>query len=629
MSIRLLADRYELLEKIGDGGMAVVYKARCRLLNRFVAVKILKPEFTRDLKIMESFRRESQAAASLSHPNIVNVYDVGKEGNISYIVMELVEGRVLSDIIKEDGPMDYKRAVEVGIQIASALSLAHKNHIIHRDVKPHNILITSDGIAKITDFGIAKAMDSTNGLGNSETVMGSVHYISPEQARGGYIDEKSDIYSLGIVLYELVTGKVPFDAENPVEVALMHINGEIIPPTKIDDSIPTVVENIIMKATNKYSINRYASADQMLEALKNSLTVANIFGSTEASQAKSNTIQEMEKDLKEKKKTSGKKRLKLNWIKLGAAILAIGLAIPASSLIFSGISSLGAGKSVEVPNVTGMTYQEAKTEIEGAKLTIKKGDEVIDYDYPSGDVVSQLPKEGESVKEGSQIFVSISKGAKTGTIPNIVGKSFQDAVFLLERYGYSQGVVTVEESNMPKDIVIRQSPEQGTDAKPVSAISIVVSEGPKSNVPNLVGLTLEEAIIALEEQKLLIGDIEYEMSEVYASGVITWQQELAPLEIVEGTKVNIKISTGNDPAGSKSIPLDIDYSRAVNQVFYLTVTVNDESGTNNIISKEQRIKENGSEIISLYGVGEGTVTVIFDNDVVMQKSVNFNTGTIE
>ncbi|MDD2216409.1 MAG: protein kinase, partial [Eubacteriales bacterium] len=267
MSSRTLAGRYELLEKIGDGGMAVVYKARCRLLNRYVAIKILKPEFVKDIKFIENFRRESQAAASLSHPNIVNVYDVGREGNINYIVMELIEGQVLSDIIKERGPLPYGEAISITKQIASALSHAHKNHIIHRDVKPHNILLTEDGIAKITDFGIAKAVNAATIVGRTETVMGSVHYFSPEQARGGYVDEKSDIYSLGIVLYEMLTGRVPFDGENPVAVAMKHLNEEMVPPSKIIKGIPPDVEAIVMKASNKYQTNRYKSADDMLEAL--------------------------------------------------------------------------------------------------------------------------------------------------------------------------------------------------------------------------------------------------------------------------------------------------------------------------------------------------------------------------
>ena len=265
---KLLAGRYELIEKIGDGGMAVVYKAKDRLLNRYVAVKILRPEYTRDAQFIESFKKESQAAAGLQHPNIVNVYDVGKEGNIYFIVMELIDGRPLSDIIEENGPLDYKNVIEIGKQVAAALSLAHKNHIIHRDVKPHNIMITKDGVAKLADFGIAKAI-STSTIVNKDDggqVMGSVHYFSPEQARGKYVDEKSDVYSLGIVLYEMLTGEVPFDGENPVEI---HINEDIKPPSQIVDNVPPALEKIILKATDKYQTNRYDNAEVMFEDLNN------------------------------------------------------------------------------------------------------------------------------------------------------------------------------------------------------------------------------------------------------------------------------------------------------------------------------------------------------------------------
>ncbi|MDR3294514.1 MAG: protein kinase, partial [Clostridiales Family XIII bacterium] len=270
MSEKILAGRYEIMEKIGDGGMAVVYKGRDRLLNRFVAIKVLRPEYTKDSSFVENFKKESQAAARLNHPSIVNVYDVGKESNVHYIVMELVEGKTLSEIIREDGPMDYKRAIGIAKQIASALSMAHKNNIIHRDVKPHNVLIMPDGSAKITDFGIAKAITDATLVGKGEEmIMGSVHYFSPEQARGGYVDEKSDIYSLGIVLYEMLTGKVPFDAENPVTVAVMHMNDKPTPPSQLVSGIPPGLEQIIMKATEKYQINRFKTADDMCEALDN------------------------------------------------------------------------------------------------------------------------------------------------------------------------------------------------------------------------------------------------------------------------------------------------------------------------------------------------------------------------
>ena len=278
MSSRLLAGRYELIEKIGEGGMAIVYKAKCRLLNRYVAIKILRPEFTKDEQFVENFRRESQAAAGLSHPNIVSVYDVGQEGNIHFIVMELVEGKTLSKLIEEKGRLDYKEAINITRQVASALSLAHKNQIVHRDIKPHNILITNTGVAKLADFGIAKAVSASTIIGGNNKVMGSVHYFSPEQARGAYVDERSDIYSLGIVLYEMLTGKVPFDGDNPISIALMHINDPMPPVSAEVPGIPPQLEKIIMKATDKYQTNRYRTADEMIEDLDNIEFITKVMG---------------------------------------------------------------------------------------------------------------------------------------------------------------------------------------------------------------------------------------------------------------------------------------------------------------------------------------------------------------
>ena len=269
MGTLVLAGRYEIIEKIGDGGMAVVYKARDKQLNRFVAIKILKKEFIADQTFVENFIREAKAAASLLHPNIVTIHDAGKDRDIYYIVMEYVEGRALSDVIAAEAPLDYKRCIRIAKQIASALSLAHRNNIVHRDVKPHNILITADGTAKITDFGIAKAVSDGTIINDSGIIMGSVHYFSPEQSRGQYVDEKSDIYSLGIVLYEMITGRVPFDADNPVTIAVMHMNESIIPPSRLVRGVPPGLDQIVMKATAKYQSDRFGNIEEMYKALDN------------------------------------------------------------------------------------------------------------------------------------------------------------------------------------------------------------------------------------------------------------------------------------------------------------------------------------------------------------------------
>ncbi|HVI41011.1 MAG TPA: Stk1 family PASTA domain-containing Ser/Thr kinase [Anaerovoracaceae bacterium] len=655
MSSRILAGRYELLEKIGDGGMAVVYKARCRLLNRFVAIKILKPEFTKDLKFIENFRRESQSAASLSHPNIVNIYDVGKEGNIHYIVMELIEGQVLSDIIKNEGPMEINKAVDIVKQIALALNFAHKNHIIHRDVKPHNILITQEGTAKITDFGIAKAVNAGTIVGNTGTIMGSVHYFSPEQARGGYVDEKSDIYSLGIVLYELLTGRVPFDADNPVAVALMHMNNEMVPPSQYVPGIPAALEEIIMKATNKYQTNRFKTANDMYDALSSvnmesgassgyryhtgadlgATRSMNAVNGSSAGTAYGNSEEVITGDMrkKDKKEIKSKKKVKINKIKVAAIILALICAFPVSQLILSAFESFGAAKEVTVPALEGMTVEEATGELTKLNLKIEVGDEISSSEYDEGQIVSQDPNAEMSVKEGFTVTVNVSKGkARQGTIPNVVNKTYNDAKFVMESYGYELGDIAQENSDMPKDVVIRQTPDAGTTADPGTKVSIVVSLGnavEQVPMPNVMGLDIDTAKEELEKAGLSIGAVGQEMSTAYEINTVMWQQYEPGTMVDKDSGVNLKISTGDQPpASSRSIPVTIDYGKANNEVFYLTVVVSDESGVRTIINREQRIKSDGSEILSINGDGVGAVKVIFDNDVVAEKNVDFNTGEI-
>lgn len=655
MSSRILAGRYELLEKIGDGGMAVVYKARCRLLNRFVAVKILKPEFTKDLKFIENFRRESQSAASLTHPNIVNIYDVGKEGNIHYIVMELIEGQVLSDIIKNEGPMEFSKAIDIVKQIALALSFAHKNHIIHRDVKPHNILITQEGTAKITDFGIAKAVNSGTIIGNTGTIMGSVHYFSPEQARGGYVDEKSDIYSLGIVLYELVTGRVPFDAENPVAVALMHMNNEMVPPSQYVPGIPSALEDIIMKATNKYQVNRFKTASDMYDALciidmektralsgfeysgagRDVTIEMKAVNGASAWTAYADSKEEITGDMrkKDKKEQKTKKKVRINKVKVAAIILALICAIPVSQLILSSIDNFTSAKEVAVPDLVGMTVAEATDVLNKLNLEIQVGDEISSTEYDEGEIVSQDPNAEMTVKEGFPVTVNVSKGkAREGTVPNVVNRTAQDAKFVLESYGYEQGGITTENSELPKDVVIRQTPEAGTEAAPGTKVDLVVSLGravEQVPMPNVMGLDIDTAKAELEKAGLSIGAVGQEMSTAYEINTVMWQQYEPGTMVDKDSGVNLKISTGDQPpSNSRSIPITIDYDKAINEVFYLTVVVSDESGVRTIINREQRIKSDGSEILSLSGDGVGSVKVIFDNDVVMEKSVDFNTGEI-
>lgn len=641
MSSKILAGRYELFEKIGEGGMSVVYKARCRLLNRYVAIKILKPEFIKDSKFTDSFRREAQAAARLQHPNIVNVYDVGKEGNIHYIVMELIEGRVLSDIISEEGKIPYKRAIEITKQIASALGFAHKNHIIHRDVKPHNILITNSGIAKITDFGIAKAMSDATIVDNSqEGIMGSVHYFSPEQARGGYVDEKSDIYSLGIVLYEMLTSRVPFDSDNPVSVALMHINEQMTPPSKLVKDIPPGLEQIVLKATDKYQVNRYASAEDMIEALDNIEFVTKVIGTgadlfpkaDKPAEGYSKGLIEDEDDKyvdyndphKEKtvKKNKGKSKKKL---------IMIIIAIIAAIAIFAGIGFASGlfNKTPKVPDLVGMTYSDAKEKasLEGYKL--KKGDFIYDDKAEKGEIVSQDPEEGTEAEKGTYITVNISKGKGYETVPKVIGLNTSEAEKKLEENGFKLGRVNQEASEEPEGEIIGQNPYAGDTAEAGTAVNVTISDGSKkyTNVPSLLGKTVEEADTALRNADLRLGDVGYDYSDKYEEGQVIWQEYSKGESLLSGDAVAVTISKGKKQTDG-SIDLYIDYKSAENDVFYLTVTVSDEKGTRNVISSQQVAKSDEGQALKINGRGKGTVIVLFDSDEVMRKSVDFDAGTV-
>ncbi|MCB6992342.1 Stk1 family PASTA domain-containing Ser/Thr kinase [bacterium 210820-DFI.6.37] len=643
MSSKILAGRYELFEKIGEGGMSVVYKAKDRLLNRYVAIKVLKPEFVKDQKFIESFRRESQAAASLSHPNIVNIFDVGQEGNIHYIVMELVDGRTLSELIRDEGPLPYQRVIDLTKQIAAALSVAHENQIIHRDVKPHNVLITSSGTAKITDFGIAKAVNSstivdTTGGG----IMGSVHYFSPEQARGGYVDEKSDIYSLGIVMYEMLTGRVPFDGDNPVNIALMHINSEMVPPSKLVSGIPPALEKIVLKATDKYQTNRFASADEMIKALNNLEFVGSVVGDSlfmtgdDDDQGKplvesdfddgeyDDEYDDYEDKKKKKKKSSkngsGKKKKIIIGVIAGVVVLlALGIAFAAGAF---------SGKPVVVPDLSGKTLEEATEMAEEVGFKVEQGELVNDPDIPEGSVVSQTPEANSTAKKGTTIRVNLSKGPGDGQVPDVTGKTEEEAEELLVANGFKLGDVTPGPSDLEEGKVYKQTPEAGTTQKEGTTVDIMVSDGSQAKVavPYLIGKDIDEAKSLLTKAGLKIGKIEYEASDTYSVNQVMWQQYDANDEVEKNTSVRVKVSTG--PQEAQDIDLYIDYSKAKNEMFFMTVTLSDESGTRNIISNQQRTKSDGGEDVTLEGKGTGTVVVIFDGQQVMKKKVDFTKGTI-
>jgi len=576
MSNKVLAGRYELFERIGEGGMSVVYKAKDKLLNRFVAIKILKPEFIKDHKFIDSFRRESQAAASLSHPNIVNIYDVGKEGNIHYIVMELIEGRTLSDYIKEQGPMSYPKVIALSKQIAAALAFAHKNHIIHRDVKPHNVMITPNGTAKITDFGIAKAVNAATIVDNTEGIVGSVHYFSPEQARGGYVDEKSDIYSLGIVMYEMLTGRVPFDGDNPVNIALLHINGEMIPPSKVVPGVPPALEHIILKSTDKYPVNRFASAEELIEALNNLEFVGSVVGNSVLMGGRNerqrgpiaetdyddggDDYDEAEDRPRKKKGSKGtKKKAPLDKKKKLMIIIAAAAAAIVLGLVVCFATGIFGGKDIEAPDFKNMTVEQAERYIEEneLKLTIKEGEEVVSEEIEKGKIVSQDPEAGTVIKDNSTIRVNVSKGLGDGSVPDLKGCSIDEARNKLQEAGFVLDEdIGKGDSEEPEGTVLRQTPEAGSELEKGSSVSIIVSNASlaKATVPYLIGKSQGDAESALRNAGLKLGSVSRDYSDTYAEGEVMWQQYDANAQLEKGTKVKIRVSRGPKPAPATQAP---------------------------------------------------------------------------
>ena len=570
MSSRLLAGRYELIEKIGEGGMAIVYKAKCRLLNRYVAIKILRPEFTKDEQFVENFRRESQAAAGLSHPNIVSVYDVGQEGNIHFIVMELVEGKTLSKLIEEKGRLDYKEAINITRQVASALSLAHKNQIVHRDIKPHNILITNTGVAKLADFGIAKAVSASTIIGGNNKVMGSVHYFSPEQARGAYVDERSDIYSLGIVLYEMLTGKVPFDGDNPISIALMHINDPMPPVSAEVPGIPPQLEKIIMKATDKYQTNRYRTADEMIEDLDNIEFITKVMGQKaftiageeEKEQPAVSVHPERERTHRKSEpagntEESDKTLERANKISTGFIIGAVAV------LVIAGIIGLGALlgwfsgdiEEIKVPNFVGSTFEKAQALAQETGLEIARGEDVYSPDQEEGKITSQNPIADSVVSPGKLITVYVSKGKKDGVVPKIVGMDYKQASEYLKTFGFELGIVKTESSTLPENVIIEQSVEEGSTASKGTKIDVTVSDGKGKEtvkMPNLIGKTPDEANAIIDTEGLKLGDATYEETTTTAQNLIFWQQYPEGTELEKGTAVSYKVSKGEKPSESGS-----------------------------------------------------------------------------
>lgn len=571
----MLGNRYELLEKIGGGGMATVYKAKCHFLNRFVAIKILRQEYTNDEEFVRRFKIEAQAAASLSHPNIVSIYDVGHEESTHYIVMEYIDGITLKEFLNRRGVLNWRDAIDISIQICSAIEHAHRNHIVHRDIKPHNILLTNDGIVKVTDFGIARAVSSST-ITMAGSTIGSVHYFSPEQARGGYIDEKSDIYSLGITLYELVTGKLPFDGDSPVAVAIKHIQDEPESPININPEIPSGVNDIILKAIKKDQTKRYQSAGDMLQDLYRVIKEPNgafvVSESMEGSPTRRlqaiGTPPPVRKEdfrIKEDKASNNSEKKKADKLTIIFAVVTAVIVIAISvyvgySVVKPQLSSDKTSTEFEVKNYEGRNINEVLDELKqyGIKPEVKtETNKTVDKDI----IIRQNPKEGVKLKPDGfgTLTLYVSSGPEQANMPPLSKIEIREAERKLDNLNIDYDI-QYEFSDVAKDFVIRTDPAEGEKIEPGSTVTLYVSKGPeikKTRVPNLLNMTESEAKKALANAGLKIGKIYPEGSNY--TGKIVNQKPEATSEVDEDTPVDIYFSSSSATARTnvtKIITLD-------------------------------------------------------------------------
>ena len=646
---KLLGSRYEIIEKIGNGGMATVYKAKDLVLKRYVAVKILREEYTTDNEFIKRFNTEAESAASLTHPNIVSVYDVGKEGNLYYIVMELIKGKTLKEIIVEDGRMGWKWSVKIAKQIAQALETAHRNNIIHRDIKPHNIIITEDGTAKVTDFGIAKAVSNST-ITAFGTTIGSVHYFSPEHARGGYTDAKSDLYSLGVVLYEMVTGRVPFDADTPVSVALKHMQEKPVPPIELNPAIPQSLNDLILKAMEKDPNMRYSTATEMIEDLDKILKNPEAeVGVVDKSQARARRIQQEDNQTNQSKFAKFKKYLEEHKGVKIALIVAIFLIVFIASIgITLGVLNSGKPKDILLPNFTNLILDEAKAKAEEVKLNLNVSEEKYDVQIEEGKIISQDPKyqPNFTVKEGSTVNVVVSKGQEIVKVTKLVGKTKDEARKELKDLGLEMEIEEVNSDDVEPGIVIEQDKQEGEEVLAGTKIKLKVSLGiEKVEVPDLKRLSEDEAKAKITEAKLKWIRTDKIKDSSKGTGVV--EQNISPKSMVDkNTEISITINeyqkitqgtinidvaelTGYTPKYKKvEDGKDEDGKTKYKDVLIppekvkIKVTVNDEQVTEQEVSEDEKALQ-----VNFDGEGTVRIKVIIDGSTKKTVDMNLNSET--
>lgn len=670
---KILGGRYEIIEKIGEGGMAEVYKAKCHLLNRYVAVKILKPEYAKDETFVKRFRREAQSAAALTHANIVSVYDVGAEGDINYIVMELLESKTLKDYIEEHGAMPSDLVLKISAQIASALETAHKAHIIHRDIKPQNIVLNKNMVAKVTDFGIAKITNVPSATITSfGSTMGSVHYFSPEHAKGGYTDEKSDIYSLGVVMYEMATGKLPFDADSPVSVALKQIQEDPVPPIDVNPNVSPALNQIILKALQKSTALRYQNATEVISDISQALLRPNslilrpassveagatqvipILGNNEVPEAVPNlrtreprranvisTREAMKEELpaedsksdeeisEEPKKKDPKKskKKKIIIISVIAAVVVIGAIV--GILVYNNSKKQAEeNKEIEVPNLVGRVYDEVVEEYSKQGIEIIKDKVEYSSEQPEGSVISQTPEKGTKTKD-KKIKVVVSKGQKMVEVPDVTGKDIKVATYELEdTLGFKIEREDVVSEKVASGIIISQEAKKGETLPYGSTIKLQVSKGDGKEtvvVPNVLGKTESDAKSALEALGLTVS-VKYSEDKTKSNGVVIAQSYPQNQTLKQGTLVEITV---NKILLTKTVTLDLlelqGGTASSADTINVKVTASIDGGAYNTVYNQSVDPSTKTVSVEINGYSNATLKVYLNSKQVKEFTVSFN-----
>lgn len=618
MTGKILDERYELIEKIGSGGMADVYKAKDILLDRIVAVKILHSSFAEDNDFIVRFRHEAQSAGKLSHPNIVGIYDVGCDGDVHYIVMEYVEGETLKQYIQNHPNIPIDTAVRIAIEIGYALEEAHANGIIHCDIKPHNVLLTRTGKVKVTDFGIARAINSSTVL-DKQSILGSVHYLSPEQAAGDKITAKTDIYSLGIVLYEMLTHHLPFEGETAVSIALQHMQGDIPRPTKYNPAISPMLEECLLTALQKDPDKRYDTVSDFISELK----IAQGFTTTIYKPA-SHDFTAMTRPIPKKKvrthKVQRETKLTRFITNLPQKYIWIGMAalfIICFAWAFFSFGNFWSSENITVPNVVGKPVEVAETTLKKLDLKVSV-DEIASDDVPAGQVISQTPAAGTNVKARRIIHLTVSKGGSAMLIPDLKGLTLEQAKERLDKMGLTLGAVeNGNDPDKPSDVIISQSPESGAKATKGTRVNIVINMKQKVHVPNVVGMTLADARNTLLSMKLSVGTINAsDGTSTDDSSAIIISQDPAGGESTSSNVVNLTVGKKKSQTKTGTVNISIPKGGNARQV---EIYVTDDSGKHTAYSGKAAPGSTVSKDVS--GSGNVHVQVVIDGSVVQDREL--------